>query len=324
MTIASDRPDLNPTDWRTVETLTGDASTRAYRRVTDAGGGTAVLVEYDADALGQIGRDLEVLTWCRERGLPVPGVLASDLEHGRAVLEDFGSCDAETALAAASPAERPTVMRRAIGPLGRLARWRPDELPRWNAPLDEPRLRWELAGFELWYMAHRRGLRPAPEIGRWLDRLAAEVGRHPRRVCHRDYHLNNLMIRPDGSIGVIDVQDIVVGPDSYDAVSLLFERAALELLTPAHTAALLDDWAGTTAAAPGWRGRAATTRLQRGLKVLGTFARFVAAGRTRYEAWLTRLETDLLRPLEAAGAPFPLLDAVTSVDTNPRDIDELG
>ena len=324
MMSVSDHPDPNPTDWQPVETLAGDASTRAYRRVADGDGGTAVLVEYDTDARTQLVRDLEVLRWCRQRHLPVPDVLASDPAHGRAVLEDFGSCDAETALATAPPADRRIVMRRLIAPLQRLALWRTDELPAWNPPLDEPRLRWELTGFELWFLGHRRGVRPSPEIGRWLDQLAAEVGRHPRRVCHRDYHLNNLLIRPDGSIGIIDVQDIVVGPDTYDAVSLLYERAALELLTTGHAAALLDEWAGMTHAAAGWRERAAVARLQRGLKVLGTFARFVAAGRTRYEAWLAEIEIGLLGPLEAAGAPLGLLDAVASVDTKPRDIDELG
>jgi aminoglycoside/choline kinase family phosphotransferase len=312
MTGIIDHPELEPTDWRPIESLAGDASSRLYRRVENPDGGTAVLVQYAADTRRQMVRDLEVLTWCRRRGLPVPRVLASDAERGRAVVEDFGSRDAETALAATPTAERPAVMRRLIAPLERLARWLPDRLPQWNPPLDEPRLRWELAGFELWFLRRRRDVRPSREVGRWLDRLAADVGSHPRRVCHRDYHLNNLLIRSDGSVGIIDVQDIVVGPDTYDVVSLLAERAAVELLPVPAASALLDDWARMTDPVPGWRDRAAATRLQRGLKVLGTFARFVAAGRVRYEAWLNSLESELVAPLEAAGAPGSLVATIAS------------
>ncbi len=296
--------------WQRRERLAGDVSTRVYHRVVDADGATAVLVEYDPQNRRQMARDLEVLHVCRARGLPVPRVLAGDPGCGRAVVEDLGASDAEAVAAELPAAERSAFMGRLLEPLVSLARWSPVELPAWNPPLDEARLRWELTGFELWCISARTGAGPGAETTRWLDRLAAEVAAHPGRVCHRDYHLNNLLVRADGAIGVIDVQDILIGPDSYDVVSLLFERAATELLPAALRDELLAEWAESTAAAPGWRERASAVRLQRGLKVVGTFARLVAAGRRRYGEWLASLSAALVTPLIRSTAPDELIARV--------------
>lgn len=289
--------------WPRVEHLAGDASERRYSRLGSADGRTVILVEYPASIRRQLVRDLEVLDWCRRRGLAVPHVVAADPAAGRALLEDLGPEDAETRLAAAAPERRPALLTTLLAPLATLARCDPSELPPWNPPLDRDRLRWELTGFELWFVGHHRSSRPTPTMGRWLDELAGAVAGHPTRVCHRDYHLNNLLIRPDGSVGVIDVQDILVGPDTYDAVSLVAERAAARLIGPDDRRSVLAEWARRTGAARGWRERARLVRIQRGLKVLGTFARFDAAGRSGYRGWMVELARDLAEPLAAAGAP---------------------
>ena len=160
----------------------------------------------------------------------------------------------------------------------------------------------ELAGFELWFVRYYQSEPPSAALDRWLDELADEVGSHPRRVCHRDYHLNNLLICEDGSVGVIDIQDILVGPDTYDAVSLVSERAATRLLPSVQRHGILASWAHRTRAEPGWRERAAAVQIQRGLKVLGTFARFTLAGRTEYRRWMIDLARDLIEPVERRGA----------------------
>jgi hypothetical protein len=160
-----------------------------------------------------------------------------------------------------------------------------------------------LAGFELWYVRYGKGVRPGRAVDRWLDAVAAAVAEHPVRVCHRDYHFNNILIGPDRRVGIIDVQDILIGPDTYDIVSLVTERAATHLLSETDRSAAMELWAERTAARPGWRERAVLVRLQRGLKVLGTFARFVAEGRSEYAGWLGRLAPTLGRPAAAFGAP---------------------
>jgi len=270
--------------WIRCDPLHGDASCRRYARLVDRAGRTAVVVRYPAAETSGLVRDLEVVSWLRTRGVRVPAVLATG--HGWALLEDLGPEDAEGRLARTASATRAELAGRLLEPLAALARIPPAELPRWNEPLDAGRLRWELAGFELWYVRYVLGMTPPAGLGSWLDELAEEVGGHPVRVCHRDYHLNNLFFGPRGDAVVIDVQDARIGPDTYDLVSLLEERAAPCLLGAADRSALRETWRRATDPRPGWVERYRSVRWQRGLKVLGTFARLVAGGRTEYATWL--------------------------------------
>ena len=293
---------LQLSDWCRSDAITGDASPRRYSRLWRPDGETAILVEYPAPIRHQLPVDLEVFSWCRRRGLRVPDLLASDLSTGRALLEDLGAADAEATLEATPTDRRQELVEKMLQPLEVLAGCEPDELPPWNPPLDRVRLRWELAGFELWFVRHYRSTAPSLLSARWLDELAMEIGSHPKRVCHRDYHLNNLLIQNDGTVGVIDIQDILVGPDTYDAVSLVAERAATRLLPKIARRNILTSWADRTQADPGWLERAAAVQIQRGLKVLGTFARLTVAGRTGYRQWLIELAGTLIEPLERRGA----------------------
>lgn len=292
-----------------VEPVAGDASSRRYLRLHLADGRTVLRVSYPESLRSRLVVDLAASAWLRDRGLRLPEVIEVDPERGTARLEDLGPEDAEAVLRGLEPGLREEVAARLIRPLEHLARLDPAQLPGWNPPLDRNRLRWELAGWQLWWARHRCRVPPPPEVDRWLDDLAARVAAHPRRVCHRDYHLNNLFLLADGEVGVIDAQDVLVGPDGYDIASVLGERAALELLTPAERERLAEDWAARTWALPGWRERLAETLLQRGLKVLGTFARLAAGGAASYERWLPGLVPEVRRRAEALGAP-PALTAL--------------
>jgi aminoglycoside/choline kinase family phosphotransferase len=168
-------------------------------------------------------------------------------------------------------------------------------------------MRWELAGFELWFVGHLAGWQPSPELGRWLDRICERAADHPRRVCHRDYHLNNLFFLADGEVGVIDAQDVLVGPDTYDLASLLYERAMPAIVDHSAREALLLSWADRSGAAPGWRSRLELIRLQRGLKVLGTFGRLVVSGREQYRPWLDSLAVSAAETVEQYEPPPDLL-----------------
>lgn len=290
-------------EWRRAEPLTGDASPRRYSRLWNAAGRSAILVEYPRAVRSQLRRDLEVFSWCRERGLEVPELFLADFETGRALLEDLGPRDVEAILEATAPRERRSLLERLLDPLEILAGCDPADLPPWNPPLGRERLRWELAGFELWFVRHYRGRTPSPELHRWLDELAMEIGNHPLRVCHRDFHFNNLLIRDDGGVGVIDIQDILVGPDTYDVVSLVAERAATRLISTPERLSVLEEWALRTGAEAGWPERARSVQIQRGLKVLGSFARFTQEGRSEYRRWLLELADRLAATLDTAGAP---------------------
>jgi len=300
--------DQLPSPWIREEPLIGDASARRYSRLTDRHGNSAILVRYPRDVAAQIERDLETRSWCERHGLRVPALVSHPPASPWAVLEDFGPADAEVSLRSAASADRLPLLVRLIEPIFALAKVSPSDLPPWNPPLDTTRLRWELAGFELWFLRHRHGICPSAEISGWLDGLASSIARHPRRVCHRDFHLNNLFVLHDGGVGVIDFQDILVGPDTYDIVSVLYERSLPELLDEADRATAMERWARWTAAEEGWGLRAHQVRVQRALKVLGSFARFEAAGASSYVPWLINLARTVAPELETVGAPPDLTD----------------
>lgn len=260
-----------------------------------------MVVRYPPAGAGGLARDLEVVAWLRTRGVPLPAVWSVGRDW--ALLEDLGPEDAEQRLARTPPCSRADIAARLLEPLAALARISPAELPRWNAPLDGVRLRWELAGFELWYVRFGRSVAPSADVATWLDRLAEEVAAHPVRVCHRDYHLNNLFFGPGDRVAVIDAQDARIGPDTYDVVSLLEERAAPRLLGTAERDILRDEWRRITEPAAGWRERYRAVRWQRGLKVLGTFARLVAAGRPEYAGWLDATRRGLLADVDRDRVP---------------------
>jgi aminoglycoside/choline kinase family phosphotransferase len=290
--------------------LAGDASTRSYERLRDAGGTTAILVTYPPPLRNAIEPHLRVRSWCEERGLPVPRLLACDAGEGWALVEDFGTDDAAARLARCAPEGRFELLLAALGPLSTLASVPVSEAPGWNPPLDGRRLRWELAGFELWFIRSQCGVQPAPEISEWLDLVSRTIDTHPRRLCHRDYHLNNIFVLDDGTVGVIDFQDLTTGPDTYDAVSLLGERETPQLLGRDMTDSLREAWAEQTDATPGWRDRWPWVRTQRGLKAIGTFARLHAAGRSEYDRWQRSLCRDLQSDLVRLEAPESLRETL--------------
>lgn len=297
-----------PAPWSRAEELAGDASTRSYRRLRGDDERSAIQVVYPEEIRNHLVRDLEVRSWCQDHGLRVPSLLRASVEEGWAVLEDFGPTDAAATLEVAAASRRAALVARAVQPLEILARVDVAALPAWNHPLDEERLRWELAGFELWYIRQNRNRRPEREVSRWLDELATAVAGHPRRVCHRDYHLNNLFLLEDGSVGIIDYQDMLIGPESYDAVSLIHERDLPRLVSADDREGWLELWAARTGAGPGWRDRHVEATLQRRIKVLGTFARLAAAGHRCYRSWLHDLERSLVPDLSKVSAPSELMD----------------
>jgi hypothetical protein len=248
----------------------------------------------------------------------VPALIDHDLDKGWVVFEDFGSHDAESSLDNTPPEERAALARRFLEPLVTLAGLEPSDLPSWNPPLDRMRLRWELAGFELWFVRHHLQFTPTPAIGHWLDDLAAAIDTHPRRVCHRDYHLNNLFVLADGSVGLIDYQDVLVGPDTYDAVSLLGERALPRLLEEEERAEVQEAWAENTDVRPAWRERWHLVRVQRALKVLGTFSRLVTSGAEPYGPWMNALAHETGPELAALGAPSELVDLLLDLARHRR------
>ena len=94
---------------------------------------------------------------------------------------------------------------------------------------EEEKLNWELLFFECHYLRGYKGLEPAEtkNLKDEFTRLATELAGFSRCLCHRDYHVRNLMLK-DGTIYITDFQDARQGPASYDLVALLKDSIDLE------------------------------------------------------------------------------------------------
>jgi len=194
-----------------------DASFRRYFRIS-FGGETRIVMDAppdkeDSRPFVRIARALHGI------GLNVPQILAEDLAQGFLLLSDLGSEQYLSALNADSvgrlygDAMGALLTLQACGPQG-------DELP----PYDEALLLREMELFREWYLGRHLGLALSDGEQRMLDetfrRLAQSALEQPQVAVHRDYHSRNLMVAPHNP-GILDFQDAVFGPVTYDLVSLL-------------------------------------------------------------------------------------------------------
>mgnify|MGYP001074605792 CR=1 FL=1 len=258
-----------------------DASFRRYFRI-DAGASTLIVM--DAPPPQEDCRPFVAMAQrLLEGGLNVPRILAQDVEQGFLLLTDLGQDTYYDALQRGpGDAEIRQWYRAALNALVRL-----QQVPATGLPMyDHVRLRSELELFPEWYISvHCGATLTAQEHTRLeqvFDVLVTRNSRQPQVLVHRDYHSPNLMVplpdRPDEP-GIIDFQDALAGPITYDLVSLLmdarttwdepqqldwgiryWEAARKAQLPVSHDIAEFHaDWE--------WMG------LQRNLRILGVFAR---------------------------------------------------
>jgi aminoglycoside/choline kinase family phosphotransferase len=266
-----------------------DASFRRYFRLT-CGSDTLIVMDAPPDK-EDCHPFVAVARLFAEAGVHVPRVLRADFEQGFLLLTDLGRTTYLEALTAADA--DPTVVqhlyRDALSALVTLQRAsRPGVLPEY----DEALLRREVGLFPEWYVARHLGatLSTSEQQGytQCVDALIANNLAQPRVFVHRDYHSRNLMVCPPNP-GILDFQDAVYGPITYDAVSLLkdayvhWEEAQVldwlvrywEQARAAHLP--VDADFGNFFRDFEWMG------VQRHLKVLGIFARlYHRDGKTGY------------------------------------------
>lgn len=272
-----------------VETLPGDASTRRFHRLYLEEGGTRIVMDYGTPFEGETD-DVRLARIFERAALPVARVLDVLPEAGALVLEDLGDTTLETALERAEISRehsRPALYRAAIDIAAGIATRGSDALrhsDRASGPtLDAERFEFEMGFFLEHFVEGLLGRKNAvAPLGEALMRLAREVASHPRVMCHRDFHSRNLMVRRDGSIAMVDIQDARWGPDTYDVASLL--RDAYIALDEREVTEYLDLYAvsvGTEFSA--LRSRFWTVAAQRMIKALGTFGYQIGRlGRERY------------------------------------------
>ena len=208
-----------------------DASFRRYFRASFADGSPSRIVMDAPPEKEDVRPWLHVADLFRAAGAHVPEVLAQDLDHGFLLLSDLGSTTYLNALQ--TPAGQEPDLHRAAhlyaDALGALAAIqsasRPGVLPEYDRAL----LLRELQLFPEWYIARHKGVTltdaETAKLNTVFERILAVNLAEPQVFVHRDYHSRNLMLlepsaRLGANPGIIDFQDAVYGPISYDLVSL--------------------------------------------------------------------------------------------------------
>ncbi|HZI83770.1 MAG TPA: phosphotransferase [Casimicrobiaceae bacterium] len=210
-----------------IERASEDASFRRYFRVTpgrsvvvpDRGEKAATLIAMDAPPPHEDCRPfVTVAGLLAAAGVHAPAVLASDFERGFLLLEDLGTGTYLQALDAANASE---LYGEACAAL---VRWQRASREGLLPPYDRALLKRELDLFPDWYVARHLGVALSPTQQASLEETFTKIlGNNlaqPAVFVHRDYHSRNLM-RSEPNPGVLDFQDAVFGPITYDLVSLL-------------------------------------------------------------------------------------------------------
>jgi aminoglycoside/choline kinase family phosphotransferase len=274
----------------TLAPASADASFRRYFRVQ---GGTATYIVMDAPPAHEDVRPfLKIAGLLHEAGLHAPRALAADEERGLLLLTDLGRETYLERMARAPDAVRDDALMRAA--IAALVRWQSASRPGVLPPYDAALLRRELELFPQWYLARHLGMAFEGRVQALLEPLFARIIAanlaQPAVFVHRDYMPRNLMVC-EPAPGILDFQDAVHGPISYDIASLMRdafhswpeeqvldwtvrywqEARAAGLPVPDDFGAFWRDFE--------WMG------LQRHLKVLGIFARInYRDGKPRYLA----------------------------------------
>ncbi len=207
---------LYPNQTFTLAPASADASFRRYFRATFTDGSTKVIMDAppqheDCKPFLHIGKLFE------EAGAHVPHVYAQDLAKGFLLLSDLGNTTYLQALDAGSARG---LYDHAIDALIKIQlASKPNELP----PYDEALLRRELNLFPEWYIAKHLGVTLTAKQQAKLEEVFARIIKNnlsqPCVYVHRDFHSRNLMVS-EPNPGVLDFQDAVYGPITYDLASL--------------------------------------------------------------------------------------------------------
>ena len=303
-----------------LEPASEDASFRSYLRLTAAGESLIVMdAPPEREPCDQF---VKVAGKLRGAGLNAPEIKARDMKRGFLLLTDFGS---EDYLSRLSPETEASMYADALAALGRMqTQIDASDLP----PYDEKLLRTEMSLFHDWFLGRFLGLElDREQQASWRaaqDLLVDNALAQPRVFVHRDYHSRNLMKLERDNPGILDFQDAVIGPVTYDLVSLLrdcyvawpaarVERLALDYHEFARDAGLVDvDPAQFLA----WFDLMGA---QRHLKAIGIFARLnLRDGKPGYLRDIPRTLDYLYRVASAHAALAGLAGLIGELELTPR------
>lgn len=292
--------------------LAGDASSRQYFRYTSLKEERSyVLAVYpepfqkDSFSYGQM---YELL---RSIAVPVPEIFDIDGSLGVVLQEDLGTLSLQDHLLTAPALERRERLREAMDHLVRIqtlgTRSLPSHYEAAQLCLDRQKLLWELDFFRTHYLGGYSGLATSllEELDPEFERIATELSRLQRVLCHRDYHVRNLMLTRE-KLHVIDFQDARWGPVCYDLASLLMDSLQMEESEVEDSIRYYLQISDTREALPEFRQGFDLMVVQRLLKALGTFGYQIAErDNYLYEQYVTGTVRRAGRALDSVGS-FPI------------------
>ena len=282
---------------QTLRSASADASFRRYFRV-DAAQGTRIVMDAPPDK-ENCEPFVRIAGLMQEAGLLVPHILDWDRANGFMLLDDLGTHTMMEVIDRERPEANVPLYQRATQAL--LA-WQGASRAAVLPAYDEALLRRELGLFPEWYLGQHRGLTLTAEQQEMLARTFSLIVQRnlaaPQVYVHRDFMPRNLMMparADEPRLGVLDFQDAVYGPVTYDIASLMRDAflswdedmvldVTIRYWEKARQTGLLDfeDWSqdfGAFWRAVEWMG------LQRHLKVAGIFARLTLRdGKAKYLA----------------------------------------
>ncbi|WP_271273113.1 aminoglycoside phosphotransferase family protein [Aliamphritea hakodatensis] len=204
-------------DWQ-CQPVSGDASFRRYFRLI-SGQQSWILMDAPPEKEASLPFVKIADSWYSQ-GIKVPQVIAADLSLGYMLLSDLGD---EQYLPHLNDSSADDLYTRALDEL--LLIQKATDVAGFPLPeYDEALLQREMALFHDWFLQDLLGLTIKPGVEHLWQEVCAQLVNsaraQPQVAVHRDYHSRNLMVCGD-SLGVIDFQDAVIGPVTYDLVSLL-------------------------------------------------------------------------------------------------------
>ena len=250
--------------------VAGDASFRRYFRI-QVDGKSRILMDAPPPR-ENVGPFIDIDRRLRRTGLCAPEIFLADPANGFLLLEDFGDQLYRDLLNRNNADELFPALFDILKTLAIEADTR--DLP----DFDYRKLRRDMDLFPDWYLDYHRKQVNHEQFDAVWDAFCRQIihssQEQPQSFVHRDFHSCNLLRTHDGKIGIIDFQDAVMGPVSYDFVSLVWDRYI------SWPRPRIEQWMeeirlklGLDVEALQWRRYCDLMGLQRNFKIVGIFAR---------------------------------------------------
>lgn len=198
-----------------------DASFRRYLRIDTTAGQSRIIMDAPPDK-EDCKPFVKVAKLMQGAGVLAPQVLAWDEAQGFMLLTDLGAQTMMQQIHREAPAAN---LERYMQAVDTLIAWQLASLPGVLPPYDEALLRRELALFPDWYLAQHRGIpldeKERAQLDGFFKLIVQRNLASPSVYVHRDFMPRNLMLSSSTVLGVLDFQDAVYGPISYDIASLM-------------------------------------------------------------------------------------------------------